>query len=84
MEILWHKEAEKELKKIEKDIARRIYKKVSLLATNPYLGEKLKGYTFPFYRLRVGNYRIIYLIEEKKIKIYRIGKREEIYKRIKE
>ncbi len=27
------------------------YKKVSLLATNPYLEEKLKGYAFPFYRL---------------------------------
>ena len=47
-----------------RDDARRIFRAISSLADNPYRrgGEKLSGYDNRW-RLRVGNYRIIYAID---------------------
>jgi mRNA interferase RelE/StbE len=52
------------------------------LVKNPYLGKKLVGNLSPYYRYRVGNYRVLYEIIENKILILivKIKHRKNIYK----
>mgnify|MGYP003334996429 CR=1 FL=1 len=63
--------------------ARQIAEKLQILATDPEAlpSELLKGYS-PMRRLRAGEYRIIYMVEERIIQVRLIGKRndDEIYK----
>ena len=77
--------AEKGLGKIEKHIAQRILRKIRWLAENAesinheYLTAQFKG----TYKLRVGEYRVVYTIEKDDkdfIAIHLVGHRREIYK----
>ena len=55
----------KDLKKIDKTWQKRILSKMKdILVNDPHSGKKLVGNLSPFYRLRVGDYRIIYTIFE--------------------
>ena len=60
----------------------RIKESLLKLGENPWSMQykKLKGY--PFYRIRVGDYRIIYSVDEsaKAVYVIRIGRRENVYK----
>ena len=60
------KAAEKSLGGIEKHIAQRILKKIRWLAENSeYINHKpLTGQFKGTYKLRVGDYRVLYTIEE--------------------
>ncbi len=53
------------------------------LTKNPYSGKKLVGNLSPFWRMRVGDYRIIYTIEEEivTVEIIKIKHRKEIYEK---
>jgi len=67
----------KSFQKIKERLDQKIYKKIvdvvyPQLRSNPYYGtniKKLKGKFEGYYRYRVGNYRIFYLIEEGKVLI---------------
>lgn len=63
--------------------ARQIAEKLQMLATDPQAlpSELLKGYS-PMRRLRAGEYRIIYTVDERIIQVRLIGKRndDDIYK----
>ncbi len=76
-------EAEKDLRKIPSFISSRIYTKIKELSNNPHAGNcrKLKS-TENFWRLRIGNYRVIYEIidSSKRINIYRIRHRKDAYR----
>jgi mRNA interferase RelE/StbE len=79
-EIIWSDTTIKQIKKLEYIIARRIYKKVEELSENPYrMSTKLVG--DPYFRLRVGDYRVIFEIENEKLRvlIVKIGHRSEVY-----
>jgi len=83
--LLFLKEAVEEFKKLDKAIQRIIKEKLELLAQNPQalrnnikpLKEEYKG----LYRLRVGNYRVIYKVDNDQliILVIRIGHRGNIY-----
>ncbi len=79
--IIWDEKANRELNKLEVLIAKRIVKKVKELSENPYSGDvkKLKGEEG--FRLRVGDYRIIFTIEKNRIIILKVGHRKNIYER---
>lgn len=72
--------AEKDIKHIPKFDAIKVLKKIRKLE-NGLTGDikKLTNYT-PEYRLRIGNYRILFEIQVNKIIIYRIKHRKEAYK----
>lgn len=76
------KTAIKELSKLPKDIQQNIRDRIDLLTTNPYPTDvkKLKNGNGRL-RIRVGNYRIIYIIENKKlvVLVIKIGHRSNIY-----
>jgi len=61
----------------------RIIAKVAALANNPRVrgSEKLAGYD-DRYRIRQGNYRVIYQIDDSanEVTIYKIGHRREVYR----
>jgi len=72
----------KDLKKIDKTWQKRILNKIkTVLVTDPYSGKKLVGNLSPFYRLRVGDYRIIYAILEDvvAVEVVKIKHRKDVY-----
>ena len=80
--IKWRSKALQELRKLPKDIATRIVKKVDSTKANPkHFLESLSG--DPGYKIRSGDYRaIVDIIEEEKVIAVRIiGHRRNIYKR---
>jgi len=80
--------AVKNLDQLDRQIARRIlsflHGRLALLDNPRILGEALKGSELgQFWKYRVGDYRIISSIEDKKLIIYvvRIGNRREVYRK---
>ena len=52
------------------------------LTTNPkYFGVPLKHDLGDFWKLRVGHYRVIFLIDGQEVVVVRIGHRRDVYKR---
>jgi len=79
------KTAEKELAALPQDTQRQIARKIETLRENPRpAGVKLLHATERFYRLRVGDYRVIYLIEGRRlvILVIKIGHRKDVYKNL--
>lgn len=81
--IVWSKKAYKQLKKIPHLISKRIYEKVSKIVTNPQELDVKRLTGIPCYKLRVGDYRVIFEIkkEELKVLIVKVGHRKEVYKK---
>jgi mRNA interferase RelE/StbE len=77
--IDWKEGAFRDIEKLEPSISRRIYKNVDELAIDPFSKniKRLKGRDD--FRLRVGDYRIIFLIEGSSIQILKVGHRKNIY-----
>ncbi|MRI58903.1 MAG: type II toxin-antitoxin system mRNA interferase toxin, RelE/StbE family, partial [Epsilonproteobacteria bacterium] len=68
--VFFDKKVFKDLKKIDRKWQIKILEKIEQeLAKNPYIGKKLVGNLSPFYRYRVGDYRIIYHIYDDIIEI---------------
>ena len=82
--IEWKNSAKKELKQLPKQAIKKILSTVEQLQNNlhPAGSKKLIGLKHT-YRLRTGNYRIIYSVKENYliIEIIRIGHRKNIYKK---
>jgi mRNA interferase RelE/StbE len=77
--IEWKESAIRELEKLEPTISRRIFKKVEELSVDLFSKDikKLKGMND--FRLRVGDYRVIFSIEGDVIHILKVGHRKHIY-----
>jgi len=77
------KGAEKDLAKIPANTTKKIVSTIDGLENNPRPrgSKKLKGSEENFWRVRVGDYRIVYLIEDtiKVIDIRKIGHRKDVY-----
>jgi mRNA interferase RelE/StbE len=58
--------ADREIRKLDRTVQRRILKKLDGMMADPRpIGvEKLAGSDVPRYRVRVGNYRIVYRIDD--------------------
>ncbi|MGB9713867.1 MAG: type II toxin-antitoxin system RelE family toxin [Candidatus Bathyarchaeales archaeon] len=71
----------KEFDKLPKDIKEQILKALEKTVKSPYAGTKLRGKLEGLWRWRVGKYRIIYLIDEKKksVVFLDVGLRKTIY-----
>jgi mRNA interferase RelE/StbE len=83
-QIRFKEDVSRDLEKLDKEIARRIVRKISWLAEN-IDNIQPKGLRADFsrlFKLREGDYRIIYEILKKEqiILIYFIGHRRDVYK----
>jgi len=79
--IVWDEKAYDSLNKLEPLITRRIFKKVEELSENPFSKDikRLKGSND--FRLRIGDYRVIFAIEQNTLQILKVGHRKNIYDR---
>ena len=82
--IYFRKSAAKELEKLPKAALRKIIKIVERLSDEPRPAgcEKLSGHEL--YRVRHGDYRIVYSIQDNELTIWviKVGHRKDIYKRL--
>jgi mRNA interferase RelE/StbE len=79
-DLLYAEQFVKELKKLEKDLQKRIISALERIRVRPYPHVK-KIVGCPYFRLRTGDYRIILDIQENKMIIYvlEVGHRKNIY-----
>lgn len=81
--LIWKPSAEKELRKLPREIIARLVAVAEALAVNPHPpgAKKLSG-TDHAYRVRTGDYRLVYEVQsgELFIHIIRIGHRREVYR----
>ncbi|HCU00505.1 TPA: hypothetical protein DIC20_02245 [Candidatus Dependentiae bacterium] len=83
--IVWSKRAKKNLDKIDKKDANTVLRKVNLLVTKEDMVDVKKIVDKKnLYRLRSGQYRVIYTIYEQEviILVIDVGHRKEIYKNL--
>ena len=75
--------AERQILKLEPSARRRIFKKIEALAVNPRPVGVEKLTAVDAYRVRVGDYRIIYDIDDESatVVIHKVGDRKEVYTR---
>jgi mRNA interferase RelE/StbE len=77
--------AERDFKALDGSIRRRMARRIQSLADNPYPQgiKKLEGED-ELYRLRVGDYRVLYQVQRQRVVILvvGIGHRRDIYRRI--
>jgi len=77
------KKAVEEIEMLPSQVRRRILEKLKFysLQENPLrFADKLKDYRFGNYRFRIGDYRVLFDVEDKKIIILKVGHRSDIYK----
>ena len=81
--VAFTKRARKDLAKVPKNIALRVRERLERIAADPYArySNVTKLQNRPGYRLRIGDWRVIYRIENEEliILVLRIGSRGEVY-----
>jgi mRNA interferase RelE/StbE len=81
-QVIIPKSVRKELDRLSDDVAQKILTRLATLETNPRPADvkKLKGRTA--WRIRVGDYRVIYEIHDRVLQIIviTVGHRREIYR----
>ena len=82
--IIFTKKAYKSLRRIPKNVVDRVRKKLDRIAKDPYApySNITKLQNRPGYRLRVGDWRVIYEIRENEliILVLNVGSRGDIYR----
>lgn len=75
------KQALKEFKHIDKQYHQKLYDSIFSLEGNAFPSNSLKLVNTDFYRIRVGDYRIVYFVSEKenKITVTRVRHRKDVY-----
>ena len=75
--------AERQFKKLQKEVQARLKNRIDILAENPFpRGLKKLSAEEDLYRLRIGDYRIIYQVQGKAllILILKLGHRKNVYR----
>ena len=79
--------ARRELDKLDKPVANRILKflhqRVARLDSPQQIGEKLQGASSPYWKYRIGDYRLLCSLEHARlvVLVLRVGHRSQIYSR---
>jgi mRNA interferase RelE/StbE len=83
--LVYHPDVSKDdLRNIPRNIKERIRKAVEArLASNPvHYGEPLRDSLKGHRKLRVGDWRVIYRIEDRRVIVLKIGNRKEVYREV--
>ena len=88
-EILLSRTALRQLERLPRDAARRIRSKLALLADDPFRGRPGADIRLlwgqddpPLYRLRVGDYRVLYFVQEDEIRVTEVLHRSQAHRGI--
>lgn len=81
--LVAEKRAEKELDALDQITKERILRALAQLVVDPHRAVNVKALHGGLYRLRVGDYRIVYGLREKELVIVlvRVAHRREVYRR---
>ena len=82
MKIVVARRFEREFKRLPREVKTRLDDAIRSLAENPYLGKPLRGALAGLRSLRVGDYRVIYRVneEERTVILLCVGHRRRIYR----
>lgn len=84
-QVEFTKSADKQFKKLQPQFQAQLQKTIDTLKENPRPQgyTKLSGVNPAMYRVRSGNFRIIYSIKDNELMVYllKVGHRKEIYKK---
>ena len=74
-------EAAKQIRRLDKPIRERIRKRIRELAKTPRPAGAKRLRTRPDWRIRVGDYRIVYRIEDQElvVLVVKVGHRKDVY-----
>ena len=78
-ELIFTREFLKRLKHLDRQTQIRVLKELKLLESNPFSGKQLMGRLSELESFRVGDFRVIYQVAEKKVIIRTIGHRKKVY-----
>ena len=82
-DVKYSKQAQKFLKNTDKILVKRLFQKIDILREEPIIHDTktVEGYKEKIYRVRVGNYRILYEVDYKNklIGVVKIDKRPRVY-----
>ncbi|MFZ1024578.1 MAG: type II toxin-antitoxin system RelE/ParE family toxin [Thermoplasmata archaeon] len=78
--ILWSASASRQLAKLDRSIAKRLFERVEGLSENP-LRQLRRLVGLPYFRLRVGDYRVIVEVRQLEllVLVLKVGHRESVY-----
>ena len=83
--IEWKQSAKKDIRKLDKTVIPSLLEAVAILSENPYPrgSKKLRG-TEHTYRIRVGNYRVVYSVFSSvlTIEIVKVRHRKDVYRQL--
>ena len=79
-EIRFKPRSLKDGKKIPKKILVRVFEKIEALENDLFGDVKRLANFEPEYRLRVGNYRVLFEVDGNQVVIYRIRHRKDVYR----
>jgi len=80
-ELIFTKEFLRRQKDLDKQTQIRILRELKVLEKQPFAGKQLVGRLSGLMSLRIGGYRVIYQLTEKKVIIRTVGHRKTIYKK---
>jgi len=72
-EVLLHPDAQKVYAKADRALAKKIARCLEQLETNPYSHPNIKGLKgnyAGYYRYRIGNYRVIYSVDDNVVQVF--------------
>ncbi|MBI2103794.1 type II toxin-antitoxin system RelE/ParE family toxin [Candidatus Woesebacteria bacterium] len=80
--LVVQKSARKKLHKLPAQVHRKIIIRLRVIKENPLVGAKLHGELSGFYKLRVGDYRIVYEFDSKSktVIVLKIEHRQGVYR----
>ncbi len=84
--IVFTKVAEKDINKLDRETRLKILRSIKGLGPSPFPKgntiKKIKGSRIPLYRLRVGDFRVVYHIGRRKTGILFIADRKDLEKKL--
>lgn len=79
-EVIVPNSVRKKIKRLGREAGLRVIQQINALEDNPHEGKKLVN--SPLCSLRVGDYRVLYNIQENRVILVDVSHRKKVYKRI--
>ena len=79
LEIRYHPQVKKDLRRISPEWRNRIREVIHKLAQAPEMGKHLQGRLDGMRSYRAGNYRIVYMVKPEGLYVLSIGHRRDVY-----
>jgi mRNA interferase RelE/StbE len=81
-ELVFKESVSKDLKDVPKQDVQRILERIHLLRNDPYPAGSVKLSGKNYYRIRQGNYRILYEVKDRQLVllVVKVGHRREVYR----